>query len=365
MNRREFLTYLAALGATTIAGGGPAHAGWLPKDKGGTLPKGMLVIDAHAHPDQFCSPTWLSDESSTLAQINALPMNTSSFAALGDTPTHDGFLKVLDQIQYVTDLEEDGQVTIVRRHSDLPHNVHPSVNVPGALLAVEGAAALGNDPAKIDQAVSLLYERGIRMVTIMHHVNNQFGQTMEGHPGIEGSGLKGVRVPGYGVHLVERLISLGIVIDVAHAHYATLADIADIAAVHDVPIVDSHTSLIDISTPRGGRTRTWKEMEMVAATGGVVCTWPLSWSSNAIPYSRTTILDWAEENYEMKARLGSEHIGLGTDGGGVLPLRVDGYESILDLPKLIDAMYEVGFKRREIEEYMGKNLFRVLKQCIG
>jgi microsomal dipeptidase-like Zn-dependent dipeptidase len=365
MNRREFLTYLAALGATAIVGEGPAHSEWLPKDNGRALLRGRFIIDAHAHPDQFYMPTLNSDDSSTLAQINALPMNASSFAALGDIPTHEGFQKVREQIQYVTDLEESGQVKIVRRHSDIPLNVHPPVTVPGAILAVEGAAPLGNDPTVIDQALAFLYEKGVRMLTIIHHANNQFGETMEGHAGIEGSGLTGVGVPGNGVHLIESLISMGIVIDVAHAHYATLADIADIATAHNVPIIDSHTSLIDVSRPKGGRTRTWKEMEMVVATGGVVCTWPLAWSSDAIPYSRTTILDWARENYTMKTRLGSEHIGLGTDGGGVLPARVDGYASILDLPKLIDAMFEVGFKRREVEKYMGWNLFRVLKQCIG
>jgi microsomal dipeptidase-like Zn-dependent dipeptidase len=78
-----------------------------------------------------------------------------------------------------------------------------------------------------------------------------------------------------------------------------------------------------------------------------------------------TIDDWAEENYAMKERLGIEHIGLGTDGGGVLPEMVEGYKSILDLPKLVDAMGEVGFKRSEIAAYMGGNLFRVIKQCIG
>jgi microsomal dipeptidase-like Zn-dependent dipeptidase len=44
---------------------------------------------------------------------------------------------------------------------------------------------------------------------------------------------------------------------------------------------------------------------------------------------------------------------------------VDGYESILDLPKLVNAMSGVGFTRREINAYMGKNLFRVLEKCIG
>ncbi len=61
----------------------------------------------------------------------------------------------------------------------------------------------------------------------------------------------------------------------------------------------------------------------------------------------------------------SQHIALGTDGGGVLPEMVGGDKSILDLPKLVIAVDEVGFKRSEIAAYMGGNLFRVIKQCIG
>ena len=102
---------------------------------------------------------------------------------------------------------------------------------------------------------------------------------------------------------------------------------------------------------------------MVASTGGLICTWPLKWVG-ARGSSRLTIYDWAEENYEMKQRLGSQHIALGTDGGGILPERVEGYASILDLPKLVDAMDEVGFKTSEIEAYMGSNLFQVIKQCM-
>jgi len=67
----------------------------------------------------------------------------------------------------------------------------------------------------------------------------------------------------------------------------------------------------------------------------------------------------------MMERLGGEHIGLGTDGGGVLPERVAGYGSLLDLPELIEAMVEVGFHRWEVDRYMGRNMSRVIRKCLG
>ena len=53
------------------------------------------------------------------------------------------------------------------------------------------------------------------------------------------------------------------------------------------------------------------------------------------------------------------------DGGGGFPDTIDGYTHILDIPKLVEAMNEVGFSQKDIAAYMGGNLTRVIKQCIG
>jgi microsomal dipeptidase-like Zn-dependent dipeptidase len=55
-------------------------------------------------------------------------------------------------------------------------------------------------------------------------------------------------------------------------------------------------------------------MEWIAKTGGVVCTWPFAYVGKLS--ERTTLQHWAEEIAMMKSRLGIEHCGLGTDGGG-------------------------------------------------
>ena len=106
-------------------------------------------------------------------------------------------------------------------------------------------------------------------------------------------------------------------------------------------------------------------MEIIANTGGLIGTWPLCWGTASGGPDRLTIKDWAKENYALKNHLGIRHIPLGTDGGGLLPDRVEGYNSILDLPKLIEDMMDVGFTIQEIEMYMGRNLFKTLRRCIG
>ncbi len=104
-------------------------------------------------------------------------------------------------------------------------------------------------------------------------------------------------------------------------------------------------------------------MELIAKTGGVVCTWPLrhQWDTGR----RETFSDWAKEILEMKKRLGIEHVGLGTDGGGGLARFIEGYRDLRGLVSLVAAMQEVGLSRDEIAAYMGGNFYRVLRQCIG
>ncbi len=358
MKRRDFIKYSAAIGVSLALEKTPGYAKWLENGKRSGFPLGMLLIDPHAHPDILpCTPSYC-DETSTLEKIETLGMNASGFAGVGDRPSPNGpvaisFSDLLTQLNIVADLEKEGKARIIRRPSDLPHDVYSPRFVPGALLAVEGATPLGTDLDKIDD----LYDRGVRLMTPMHYMVNEIGDIMT-KPAQKGG------LTQFGEWAVERMMSLGIIVDVAHAHINTLQGIGEIARANGVPIIDSHTSLTRRENPYGTtRLRTWEEMEMIAETDGVVCTWPLAWEVGE--NHRTSFLDWASENLEIAQRIGIEHVGLGTDGGGGLPYLIEGYRSILDLPKLVKAMGEVGFKRMEIKKYMGGNLLRVIKRCLG
>jgi microsomal dipeptidase-like Zn-dependent dipeptidase len=354
MNRREFLKCVTVLGASITLGKTSAYANWLTNKKRNGFPEGMLLIDAHAHPDIFPCTDSFCDETSTVEKIREIGMNASCFAVVEDQNPAGEFQSLINHLLYVIGFEDERKITIIRRHSDLPHFVHPPRFAPGAILAVEGATPLGTDLDKVDE----LYDLGVRLITPMHNRVNDIGDIMTAAPSQGGLTVVGRQ-------MVERMMSIGIIVDVAHAHMNTLQGIAEIARINGIPIIDSHTSLTHRENPYGTtRLRTFEEMEIVAETGGVVCTWPLGWYVDD-SHHRMSFLDWAKENLEIVRKIGIEHVGLGTDGGGGLPDLVDGYGSILDLPNLVEAMDEVGFKRKEIAAYMGGNLFRVIKQCIG
>jgi microsomal dipeptidase-like Zn-dependent dipeptidase len=364
MDRRGFLRY-STLGAFSLAFGNLLSCAQSPPtstDLKVSL-KGIRVIDAHAHPDRYLRQSGRIDTTSTLEAMKTLGMDASCFAAVGDSVfLSQGRTSGTEYAYTKTQLEwwlkgiaRSGQVKLVMKASDVPNTIGPD-SPPGAILAIEGGDPLEGNPDRVND----FYRFGVRMITVVHYRNNELGDIMKMSRNLDpGPAKNGLTWAGRKV--VERMQDLGMVVDVAHAHTNTLRQIAEISKR---PLVDSHTNPCNIDAPsRCGRFRTWKDMELVAKTGGVVCTWPLGYKAKS--RSRVTFLDWAKEILEMKKRLGMENVGLGTDGGGHLPGLIEGYRDVRDLVKLARAMEEIGFSQDEISAYMGGNFYRLLKICIG
>ena len=364
MNRRQFLRNSAFCGLSVGLGN------FLPflqtssessNDK--VLSKGLQIIDAHAHPDRYIYDFRQSDTTSTLKAIKKLGMAASCFAAVGDSvflgqgrmPGNE-YQSTKTQLEWwLKGIVKSGKVKLVLKASDVPA-APDGDSPPGAILAIEGGDALKGNPDTVNE----FYGLGVRMITLIHYRNNELGDTMRMWRNLDpGPPCNGLTAAGRKV--VERMQDLGMVVDVAHAHTNTLKQIAEMSSK---PLVDSHTNPCSIEDPlQCGRSRTWKEIELVAKTGGVVCTWPLGYTKGTT--IRVTFLDWAKEILEMKKRLGMEHVGLGTDGGGGLPGFIEAYRDICDLIKLVKAMQEVNFSVDEVGAYMGGNFYRVLRSCIG
>ena len=365
LSRRQFLRYSATIGTSFALSGIGSSCAQAPQkpspDK--SLLQGIRIVDAHAHPDQFWTDSQsVTDISSTLGAITEIGMTASAFSAVGDiSAMRSGNVQDTDytgtnrQLGHVLHLAKSGKVKLILKSFDLP-DVVGTGNPPGALLAIEGGNALGGKTERVDE----FYQMGVRMITLMHYQNNDLGDVMSVYGTRQPAPPRTGLTPA-GRKVVERMQELGMVVDVAHAQSLTLQQIAEMSKK---PVVDSHTSPCPIPDPPGcARLRNWADMERVAKTGGVVCTWPFAYkTSNA---NRQTFSDWAREILEMKKRLGMEHVGLGTDGGGQLPELIDGYRDERDLASLAAAMQEAGLSREDIRSYMGGNFIRVLQQCIG
>ena len=364
VNRRQFLRYASAAGISWVLGGmvsSCAESPAIPGPARKTL-EGLRIIDPHAHPDQFYAlrPRQI-DETSTLKKIRAVGMAASAFAAVGDleffsrSSSAPYYQSTRAQLQRVHDLAKAGKVNLVLKAADVPEFVNPEIP-PGAILAIEGGDPLEGKPDRVNE----FHRMGVRIITVVHYRNNELGDVMARFgnldPGPYRNGLSQA-----GRKVIERMQELGIVVDVAHADSKTLRDIA---GMNPRPLLDSHTSPCPAEEAgQCGRQRTWPDMELIAKTGGVVCTWPFA--INRPDQRRMTFSDWAREILEMKNRLGIDHVGLGTDGGGSIPRFIQGYRDIRDLPRLATAMEEAGLSPEDIRAYMGGNVHRLLQTCIG
>ena len=97
-----------------------------------------------------------------------------------------------------------------------------------AVLAIEGAHALEDDPANVE----VVFDAGFRMMSPTHFFDNAFGGSAHG---VVKGGLTAA-----GREMIERMEALGMIVDVAHASAAT---IDDVLAMATRPVVASHTGV--------------------------------------------------------------------------------------------------------------------------
>ncbi|RLC19210.1 MAG: hypothetical protein DRI24_00770 [Deltaproteobacteria bacterium] len=346
IDRRQFLNYTGSLAAAVLFSNlFSCVSSQLKPLKNENILKGVLIIDAHAHPEKMCR----GPESPSIKDMQYIGMEASSFAAVGDLSCikrqkFSEYKRTFGQFyRNPQKLVKHGKIEPVLFAEDIPNSLGPS-DPPGAIFAIEGGDCLEGKPENVDA----FYYHGVRMITVVHRRNNEIGDSMNPmtreywNGGLTTAGRK----------IIERMQELGMMVDVAHAHKKTLKQIAEISAA---PLIDSHTN-----PGSGHRQRSWEEMEQVAKTGGIICTWP-----QAFP-KRSTFQSWAEEIFKMKQRLGIEHVALGTDGGGLIDCElIHGYKNIRELPYLATSMQKIGLTTEDISAYMGGNFYRIFKQCVG
>lgn len=348
MNRRRFLQGLGGTALGLSLGSVPnslLHAA--DREKGAAILKGMLIIDPHAQPDMDSydrNPTPTS-----YRFMKEIGMAACCYSALGDGNAmgRNSYEYAMHELKYWFDtVVRKGYVKKILKSSDIPE---PSSAVPGAIFGLEGGDALSGNVSRVDE----FYRLGVRIITVVHYHNNEIGDIMAPLTGWAAGPYKG-GLTVIGKAIIERMQKLGMVVDVAHSSADTLRDIV---AMTQKPLIDSHTGLCGKEL-NCGRRRTWQEMEMVAGTGGVVCSWPDGWGGQRI----RTFGDWANELLWMKKRLGIEHVGIGTDGGG-LPNQLQGYKDWRDLVFLAEAMFDAGLSHDDIAAIMGQNVHRVMSEC--
>jgi membrane dipeptidase len=305
--------------------------------------------------------------------------------------TEDGFRQALEHARHRNQLID---AMVAENPDDFAHAIlaeqAASIAAQGKRVvfkSIENAYPLGMDVSRLDE----FYDRGVRMLGLVHMSNNQFADSSTDKNGPKWGGLSPL-----GRQLVARANQLGMVIDASHAHDATLAQLLELSTT---PIILSHSGAHAVfEHPRNVPDALLLDL---AETGGVIHINSLSGylkKLQSAPERRPALMqlygelrqnppqtkadqdqfiarrraideqfppDYADFDDVMAhidhvlSRLGPDHIGMGLDwdgGGGV-----DALHDITALPKITQAMRKAGYDKAQISALWSGNLLRLVR----
>ncbi len=225
----------------------------------------------------------------------------------------------------------------------------PGTRPIGALLAVEGAQAVGNDVAGVDQ----LANAGVRMFGLAHFFDNAVAGSAHG--------LAQGGITPFGREVVQRAITRGMIIDLAHASATSVDDFLN--GWPGAAFVVSHTGLRAICDNH--RNLSDPQVRNIVRAGGLIGigAWgvPLCLSSTA---PAASYVDKMVESIHRAIALadsehpgqGFEYVALGSDFDGWVPVGFDASGWAL----LTEGLLRSGLTEAEIARIMGGNVCRLL-----
>jgi microsomal dipeptidase-like Zn-dependent dipeptidase len=209
----------------------------------------------------------------------------------------------------------------------------------GGMLSIEGLHDIEGKIANLD----VLYAAGFRMAGFSHFFDNDVAGSMHG---VKKGGLTPL-----GRQVVRRMETLGMVVDVAHASHATIADVLAMAAR---PVVFSHGGVQ--ATCKVNRNLTNDEIRGIARTGGLI---GVGYWSGAI--CSTNPHDVVRAIAHVRDLVGIDHVGLGSDFDGATTTGFDASQVVA----VTQALLNIGFSETDIRKVMGGNVLRVLRAGIA
>jgi membrane dipeptidase len=207
--------------------------------------------------------------------------------------------------------------------------------VVGGMLSVEGLHDIEGNIANLD----VLYDAGFRMAGLAHFFDNDIAGSMHGR---RKGGLTAL-----GREVVQRMEKLGMVVDVAHASHAT---VADVLAMATRPVVSSHGGVQ--ATCKVNRNLNDDEIKGIAKSGGVI---GIGYWEGAVCSTRPQ--DVARAIAHVRDLVGIDHVGLGSDFDGAT---ITGFDSS-QVAAVTQALLNSGFSEEDIRKVTGGNVLRVLR----
>jgi microsomal dipeptidase-like Zn-dependent dipeptidase len=253
------------------------------------------------------------------------------------------FERALYQADKLAEMEAraQGRLKFLRSASDLEALVAVRAREGrpvGAVMALEGAHALEGRL----QNLQGLFDAGYRVLGLAHFFDNEVSGSMHG---IDKYGLTD-----FGRKVVAQAEAMGMIIDLAHASPAALAEVL---ASTSRPVIVSHGGVQ--ATCKVNRNLSDEQIQAVAANNGLI----------GIGYWDGAVCDTSPEGIvaamtHVRDLVGVSYIALGSDFDGSVVTRFDTSQ----LSVLTQALLDAGFSEEDIAAIMGGNALRLFYQLL-
>lgn len=342
MNRRRFLGSAGALAALAAA---PFRAG--------AQGRPLRYADMHSHigirkpadvGDEFRRNGMLMVARKIVADGPVIRSVTGQGYQLFREPKP-GELSGYFEASFARLRDQHGREGLVEVHSLETFDRVVAGGGPGVVLAAEGGDFLEGDLKRLESA----RVAGLVHLQLVHYRVSELGDISTERPAHGG-------LTPFGREVVAGCNRLGILVDVAHGTSALIEQALELAAK---PVVYSHghvTSAEPYWTQSTIRARAIHRplAAKIAQKGGVIGIWPLGAMYRSLDAYADALLDAA-------GSLGAAHVGVGTDLAGLPSSVIPTYAEFGALEELLAKR---GVKAGDIENMLGRNYLRVLRQSL-
>lgn len=209
------------------------------------------------------------------------------------------------------------------------------------IFHLEGAQILAKNP----KLLGTFLKRGVGSIGLAHtHDNSLCGSSSESNSGLTPLGRK----------IIKHALKLGMIIDLAHMSVKALDQ--TLKLVGKKPPILSHTACFSIeNNPRNTKD---SELKKISKMNGIV---GIFFSGKYInPKKQPTINDVIDHIEHAVSVAGIEHVGIGSDFGGITTGVPLGLESAAKLPNLLSELSDRGYSKSDLEAISFRNAQRVL-----
>ena len=240
----------------------------------------------------------------------------------------------------------------------------PDPSRPVALIhSIEGGHTLEGKIENLDR----LFQRGVAYMTLGHFFPNEivnptfpWPEYLQRFNWFQDERDLTLGLTKFGEQVVERMVELGMMIDVSHCTPPARARIYDIVGKRS-PLIASHVGAFDIN-PDPYNLKDW-EMKKVAESGGIIGVIFMNyWLMPRESHRGLNVITQTLRQFFQAA--GEDHVGLGTDYDGFTEPPTDLLNAAA-LPRLTQRLLAEGFTPRRVEKILGGNALRVIRQGWG